>query len=151
MKERTHRRRLDDGVDVVARFDRATVDGDQAGNSGNVAVSSNSAATVRSHIDLWMSGPFHAIGLLRPSLQQAAYGMCVSPPNPTNTQWKSAATLDVVRGIRAAERPDAMPVPIAIVTVEEALARREWAVPSDWLLAPFTLSYARTMKLSAKA
>ena len=75
-----------------------TVDGDQAGNSGNVAVSSNSAATARSHIDLWMSGPFHAIGLLRPSLQQAAYGMCASPPNPTNTQWKSAATLDVVRG-----------------------------------------------------
>ncbi len=75
-----------------------TADGDQAGNSGNVAVSSNSAATARSHIDLWMSGPFHAIGLLRPSLQQAAYGMCASPPNPTNTQWKSAATLDVVRG-----------------------------------------------------
>ena len=75
-----------------------TVDGDQAGNRGNVAVSSNSAATARSHIDLWMSGPFHAIGLLRPSLQQAAYGMCASPPNPTNTQWKSAATLDVVRG-----------------------------------------------------
>ena len=24
--------------------------------------------------------------------------MCASPPNPTNTQWKSAATLDVVRG-----------------------------------------------------
>ena len=75
-----------------------TADGDQAGNSGNVAVSSNSSATPRSHIDLWMSGPFHAIGLLRPSLQQAAYGMCASPPNPSTTQWKSAATLDVVRG-----------------------------------------------------
>jgi hypothetical protein len=75
-----------------------TADGDQAGNSGNVAVSSSSTATARSHIDLWMSGPFHAIGLLRPSLQQAAFGMCSSPPNPTNTQWRSAATLDVVRG-----------------------------------------------------
>jgi uncharacterized protein YkwD len=75
-----------------------TPDGDQAGNSGNVAVSSNSSATARGHIDLWMTGPFHAIGLLRPSLQQAAYGMCASPPNPTNTQWRSAATLDVVRG-----------------------------------------------------
>jgi hypothetical protein len=75
-----------------------TADGDQAGNSGNVAVSSSSSATTRSHIDLWMTGPFHAIGLLRPSLSQAAYGMCASPPNPTRTQWKSAATLDVVRG-----------------------------------------------------
>jgi hypothetical protein len=75
-----------------------TPDGDQAGNSGNVAVSSNASATARSHIDLWMSGPFHAIGLLRPSLQQAAYGMCASPPNPSTTRWNSAATLDVVRG-----------------------------------------------------
>ncbi|HSP27733.1 MAG TPA: CAP domain-containing protein, partial [Ilumatobacteraceae bacterium] len=75
-----------------------TVEGDQAGNSGNVASSSNAAATPLSHINLWMSGPFHAIGLLRPGLQQAAFGMCASPPNPTNTQWKSAATLDVVRG-----------------------------------------------------
>jgi len=75
-----------------------TADGDLAGNSGNVAVSSSSSATTRSHIDLWMTGPFHAIGLLRPSLSQAAYGSCASPPNPTRTQWKSAATLDVVRG-----------------------------------------------------
>jgi uncharacterized protein YkwD len=75
-----------------------TVEGDQAGNSGNVAVSSNSLATARSHIDLWMTGPFHAIGLLRSSLQQSAFGLCASPPNPTNTNWKSAATLDVVRG-----------------------------------------------------
>jgi uncharacterized protein YkwD len=75
-----------------------TTDGDAAGNSGNVAVSSNSSATPRSHIDLWMTGPFHAIGLLRSSLQQSAFGICASPPNPTATQWKSAATLDVVRG-----------------------------------------------------
>ncbi len=75
-----------------------STEGDQAGNSGNVAVSSSSTATPRSHVDLWMTGPFHAIGLLRPSLQQAAFGMCSSPPNPTNTQWRSAATLDVVRG-----------------------------------------------------
>jgi uncharacterized protein YkwD len=75
-----------------------TVEGDQAGRSGNVAVSSNSSATPRSHIDLWMTGPFHAIGLLRSSLQQSAFGLCASPPNPTYTSWKSAATLDVVRG-----------------------------------------------------
>lgn len=75
-----------------------TPDGDEAGNSGNVAVSSSSEATPRGHIDLWMSGPFHAIGILRPSLTHAAYGMCASPPNPSTTRWNSAATLDVVRG-----------------------------------------------------
>ena len=75
-----------------------SVEGDQAGNSGNVAVSSSSAATPRSHIDLWMTGPFHAIGVLRSSLTQTGFGMCSSPPNPTATRWRSAATLDVVRG-----------------------------------------------------
>jgi len=73
--------------------------GDQAGNSGNVAVSSSAAATSRSHIDLWMSGPFHAIGVLRPELRQAGFGLCESPPNPTATRWRSAATLDVIRGL----------------------------------------------------
>ncbi len=85
-----------------------TVDGDQAGNSGNVAVSSNQSATSRSHIDLWMTGPFHAIGILRPSLQQAAFGLCNTTTNPTNTRWNSAATLDVVRGnVSGAPKPPA--------------------------------------------
>ncbi|MBG7605438.1 MAG: hypothetical protein IZT58_12505, partial [Actinobacteria bacterium] len=75
-----------------------TTAGDQAGNSGNVAVSSVAAATPRNHIDLWMAGPFHAIGILRPSLTQAGYGLCSSPPNPSTTPWKSGGTLDVVRG-----------------------------------------------------
>jgi uncharacterized protein YkwD len=83
-----------------------TTNGDTAGNSGNVAVSSDAGATVRSHVDLWMTGPFHAIGVLRPSLRRAGFGMCASPPNPTDTQWRSAATLDVVRGIdNAAPKP----------------------------------------------
>ena len=45
-----------------------------------------------------MSGPFHAIGILRSSLTQTGFGLCSSPPNPTATSWKSAGTLDVVRG-----------------------------------------------------
>jgi uncharacterized protein YkwD len=87
-----------------------TADGDAAGNSGNVAVSSNAATTARSHVELWMSGPFHAVGILRSSLRQAGYGMCASPPNPTNTQWRSAATLDVVRGIDGAAPKPTSPV-----------------------------------------
>ena len=75
-----------------------TTAGDEAGNSGNVAVSSNANATARSHIDLWMSGPFHAIGILRSSLTQTGFGLCASPPNPTATSWNSAGTLDVIRG-----------------------------------------------------
>ena len=71
-----------------------TSEGDAAGNSGNVAVSSSASATTRSHVDLWMTGPFHAIGILRASFRQSGYGKCTSPPNPTAGQWNSAATLD---------------------------------------------------------
>ena len=42
-----------------------TSGGDLAGNNGNVAVSSSTTATARNHVDLWMTGPFHAIGVLR--------------------------------------------------------------------------------------
>lgn len=75
-----------------------TTEGDQAGNASNVAVSSNGSSPARNHIDLWMSGPFHAIGILRSSLSQTGFGLCSSPPNPSTTSWKSAGTLDVVRG-----------------------------------------------------
>jgi hypothetical protein len=87
-----------------------TTAGDQAGNSGNVAVSSVASATPRSHIDLWMAGPFHAIGVLRPSLAQAGYGLCSSPPNPSTTVWKSGGTLDVVRGNNWGAAKPATPV-----------------------------------------
>ena len=46
-----------------------TSGGDIAGNSGNVAVSSSVSASARNHIDLWMTGPFHAIGILRHNLR----------------------------------------------------------------------------------
>jgi hypothetical protein len=75
-----------------------TSDGDEAGNASNVAVSSTPASNPRNHIDLWMSGPFHAIGILRANLVSTSYGQCTSPPNPSTTPWKSAATLDVIRG-----------------------------------------------------
>ncbi len=76
-----------------------TSSGDVAGNSGNVAVSSDPNASARRHVDLWMTGPFHAIGILRPSLARSGFGLCSSPPNESRTAWKSAATLDVIRGI----------------------------------------------------
>ena len=73
-----------------------TWQGDAVGNAANVAVSTNINATTRSFIELWMSGPFHAIGLLRPNLQQVNYGECRLP---TTAKWHSAATLDVIHGL----------------------------------------------------
>jgi len=73
-----------------------TPSGDVAGNSGNVAVSSSANARARNHIDLWMTGPFHAIGILRHNLAQSGFGLCTGT---TSKPWRSAGTLDVIRGI----------------------------------------------------
>lgn len=73
-----------------------TPEGDAAGNNGNVAVSSVFGTSARSHIELWMTGPFHAIGLLRPNLQKVGFGKCDSESTP---KWRSGATLDVLRGL----------------------------------------------------
>ncbi len=73
-----------------------TSNGAIAGRNGNVAVSSLFNATSRSHIELWMTGPFHAIGVLRPNLQQVGFGKC---DNASAPQWHSGATLDVINGL----------------------------------------------------
>lgn len=75
-----------------------TTGGDEAGNAANVAVSNLASTTPRRHIELWMTGPFHAIGVLRPDLTTVGFGMCSTRSNPSTTDWQSGATLDVVRG-----------------------------------------------------
>jgi hypothetical protein len=75
-----------------------TAEGDTAGNNGNVAVSSGLNATDGSHVELWMTGPFHAIGILRPNLDTVGFGAC---HDAATSPWKSGATLDVLRGLGA--------------------------------------------------
>eukprot|EP01041_Mallomonas_annulata_P021293 gene21293-41315_t len=43
-----------------------------------------------------MTGPFHAIGVLRPNLQRVGFGKC---DNTSTPKWRSGATLDVLRGL----------------------------------------------------
>jgi hypothetical protein len=73
-----------------------SAEGNLAGSSSNVAVSGSVEADARSHIDLWMTGPFHTIGILRHNLTRTAYGEC---EDASATRWRSGATLDVLRGI----------------------------------------------------
>lgn len=84
-----------------------TANGDIAGNSGNVAVSSGYGATVRSHIELWMTGPFHAIGILRHNLQKVGFGKCDLTATPT---WHSGATLNVLSGLNYSVPRPATPI-----------------------------------------
>lgn len=82
-----------------------TASGDTAGNQGNVAVSSGNDASVRDQIELWMTGPFHAIGVLRPGLRKVGFGQCRIATTPT---WHTGATLDVFGGMDwSAPRPAA--------------------------------------------
>ena len=85
-----------------------TTGGDTAGNSGNVAVSSSMSATARNHIDLWMTGPFHAIGILRHNLRSSGFGLCSATDAPT--PWRSGGTLDVIRGIDGSAPRPASPI-----------------------------------------
>ncbi|MGB8859982.1 MAG: CAP domain-containing protein [Ilumatobacteraceae bacterium] len=73
-----------------------TTAGDSAGNSGNVAVNSASGVSNRSFVELWMTGPFHAIGILRPNLQRVGFGQC---ENQNAARWHSGATLDILHGL----------------------------------------------------
>jgi hypothetical protein len=85
--------------------------GDVAGNSGNVAVTTDVTATDRDHIELWMSGPFHAIGVLRHNVTQMGFGRCTNPNAPSPPSgWRSAATLDVIRGIDRNRARPASPI-----------------------------------------
>jgi uncharacterized protein YkwD len=94
---------LQNGISHDELPDRAgyTPGGDVAGNSGNVAVSSASTAVARDHIDLWMTGPFHAIGILRHNLTTSGFGLCTAESTPT--PWRSGGTLDVIRGMDTAK------------------------------------------------
>lgn len=85
-----------------------TEGGDIAGNSGNVAVSSSYSATARDHIDLWMTGPFHAIGILRHNLTSTGFGKCALQDTPTG--WRSGGTLDVIRGIDSSRSRPSTPI-----------------------------------------
>ena len=80
-----------------------TVDGDNAGNRGNVAVSSVYGQSARNHIELWMTGPFHALGILRHNLYAAGFGKCDLTSSPTS--WRSGATLNVLDGLVSKPRP----------------------------------------------
>jgi uncharacterized protein YkwD len=75
--------------------------GAAAAQASNLAVSAEARTPDRRMIDLWMTGPFHAIGILRPNLRTVAYGRCEG----TGPLWRTAATLNVLDGLVPAPRP----------------------------------------------
>lgn len=84
-----------------------TEGGHTAGMNGNVAVSSSVNATPRNHIDLWMTGPFHAIGVLRHNLTSTGFGLTA---DASTSPWRSGATLDVLRGLNSSQPRPSTPI-----------------------------------------
>lgn len=71
-----------------------TPEGLAAAQNGNTFVSSNATASDTYAIDFWMRGPFHAVALIDPALQQVGYGSY----READGGWQMAATVDVARG-----------------------------------------------------
>ncbi|MFZ9628959.1 MAG: CAP domain-containing protein [Ilumatobacteraceae bacterium] len=82
--------------DEIPGYPGYTTSGDNAGNHSNVAVSSVYESTSRYFVELWMTGPFHAIGVLRHNLKTVGWGKCAST---TTSPWQSAATLNIIDGL----------------------------------------------------
>jgi uncharacterized protein YkwD len=72
-----------------------TPEGAAAAGNSNVMASSSASATDESAIDMWMEGPFHALGILDPRLSVTGFG---SFRDPAAGSLHMAAALDVLRG-----------------------------------------------------
>jgi uncharacterized protein YkwD len=69
-------------------------EGDQAGRSSNLLGSSSPDLQDKTAIGYWMQGPFHALGILDPRLQQVGFGSFREQDGGV----QMGATLDVLRG-----------------------------------------------------
>ncbi len=71
-----------------------TPEGDLAAQNSDVMVSGSTLTTDADAIDIWMQGPFHAIGIIDPALAQSGFGSY----REAIGYWHMGAVLDVIRG-----------------------------------------------------
>lgn len=83
-------------------------EGLEAAQNGNVAGTSDLDATEGWAIDAWMTGPFHAVGVIDPSLAVSGFGIF----HEQGPSVQTGAVLDVLRG-RTAD-PSALTFPLAL-------------------------------------
>ena len=72
-----------------------TPEGAAAAAASNVMVTSDVNATDNYAIDLWMRGPFHAVGIIDPKLQEVGFGSY----READGGWQMAAALNVISGL----------------------------------------------------
>ncbi len=71
-----------------------TDEGNLAASRSNVAAASQPTMTETGPIDLWMRGPYHAIGILDPTLTRVGFGIA----HDSSGSMQSGAALDVLTG-----------------------------------------------------
>lgn len=97
-----------------------TAEGHETAQNGNVAASSSTAWSDVEPLDTWMTGPFHAIGILDPQLTTTGFGMY----DEETGRWRSAATLDVLRGL--APTPASVSFPVLFPAAGQQLWLRSY-------------------------
>lgn len=104
-----------------------TPEGDRAGNHSNVAVSGGST-TDRAFVELFMTAPYHALGILRPGVQTVGYGR---NDNAAGARYRSASALDILSGYHATPvtEPVVFPGQGSIVPLDRFIA--EYPDPRD--------------------
>lgn len=83
-----------------------TAEGDAAARNSDLMVSSLTSATDQYAVDLWMTAPFHAVGIIDPELRTTGYGSY----READGGWQMGAGLDVLRGL--GEIPSSVQYPI---------------------------------------
>jgi uncharacterized protein YkwD len=83
-----------------------TLEGAMAAQSSNILACSSESIPFDQAFNAWMAGPFHALGILDPRLQQTGYGSY----RESGSGYKMAAVLDIARGRR--ELPSNITFPI---------------------------------------
>jgi hypothetical protein len=83
-----------------------TPQGATAAQNSNLFASSSSAVSDEYAIDFWMTGPFHAVGIIDPQLANVGFGSY----READGGYQSGAGLDVLRGLGSL--PDTVHFPI---------------------------------------
>jgi hypothetical protein len=80
---------------------------DGSGLLSDIAVARSELFTDERFVNLWMTGPYHAMGLLRAGLARGGYGTCTDG----NGYYHKGATFDVLSGYRRVNLPNPVVFP----------------------------------------
>lgn len=83
-----------------------TLEGALAAEKSNVMASSSATETDQHAVNLWMEGPFHALGIIDPALAQVGFGSY----RENDGNYQMAAALDVIRGLGSIPAGTTFPV-----------------------------------------